>query len=258
MNIFIHDLKQKKKNIIIWSISTIVFILASMIKSSAFVGDSSSNDLMDSLPQGFLALFGMSGIDISTYEGYYGIVYVYLLIAVAVYAIITVSSLFKDEKEFLTAEYLYSKPKARIGVAISKVVAALSIITIYQIVVAAIITLYFDVILDAGISDFIFELHVHAYLLSLMFFGLTLLFMSIKDKYSMLSFIVLLVLYLLGSVDQLMESPDILTYSSPFIFFSSTNIFEGNQNMFMYLYVMIPCIIGSILFLSTFSKKEFL
>ncbi len=259
MSLFTHEFRGRLKGLMIWTIATFLFLILSTAKGEAFIGDPSVNEMLEVMPKAMLALFGMNGLDVSTYEGYYGVVYVYLLIAYAFYGINAVISPFLNEQKFKTAEYLYVKPLSRKKVAMVKLMSSMLALVIYQVIVLLLVASYFSIIVDANITDYIITLHMHAFLISIFFAGIALILSSVLTKFKqsqMVAYLVLLATYLIMTIDQLVETSSNFMYLSPFIFFSATKLLDGNQELIMYLICIVPFIIGLPMFIMTFANKE--
>lgn len=260
MNIFKHEFNSSIKSTLIWVIATVIFIIVSMVKGDGFIGNSEANELMQSLPSGVVALFGMSNLDVSTFSGYYGVVYLYLAITVSIFSILTINNSLVGESVDHVTEYIYSKPISKKVIAYSKIGNALFRIFIYQGLVLLLTLSYFKATGELDSAVTIINMHFHAFLISLLFFGITLIVIMLKNNLSssmLVSFGLLFGFYLLETVNQLLDLGNWFSYLSPFIFFSATNIINYNFNLIYYLICLIPLIVGLILTNYNFVKKEF-
>jgi ABC-2 type transport system permease protein len=138
MNIFVHELKTKIKSITIWagSIAALTLIFMSLFK--AFSTQSAMvNDLMKSFPQELLIAFGMVDMDFSTVLGFFGLLFVFSQVCLAIQAANYGVGLVSIEETEWTADFLLSKPVSRIQIMTSKLLAALTSLAITQGVVWA-------------------------------------------------------------------------------------------------------------------------
>ena len=84
-------------------------------EGSAFVGDT-SNDmqaLLDSMPEELMKAFSMEGFDMSTAEGYFGIMVVYFALALGIYSVMTACTTIISEERDKTAEFTLVLPIKR-------------------------------------------------------------------------------------------------------------------------------------------------
>ena len=127
MNLFLHELKQYWKVLFFWSIGILAMVGGGMGKFTAIydASDTSLTDMLDQLPKAFLAMFGMSNVELTTLSGFYGVINFYLIIMGAIFAIIIGSGILAKEERDKTAEFLMVKPVTRTWVLVQKLCAGL-------------------------------------------------------------------------------------------------------------------------------------
>lgn len=132
---FFKELKMERKPLIIWSISMIVFLIAGMQKYSAFTGAGAAEMLkiLDEMPYVLKAMFGMSSFDVTTITGYYGMLYFYLVLILAVHSLLLGIKMITKDQIDKTAEFLYTKPISRKKILLNKLVVSLLIIIIVNL-----------------------------------------------------------------------------------------------------------------------------
>ena len=136
MNIYKHELKMKMRSVIAWSlaIALIIFIYLSVFSSIA-VDAKLLNEMMSSFPEEFLIAFGMMDIDMSTILGFFGLIFLFVQICVAIQAANYGFSLVSVEETDLTADFLLAKPVGRTKIMTSKLLAAITGLTITNLFV---------------------------------------------------------------------------------------------------------------------------
>ena len=136
MNIYKHEFKMNLKSVITWSVAmaALIFIYVSLFSSFAMDAEL-LNEMMANFPEELLMAFGMDGIDLSTVLGYFGFVFLFAQICLAIQAANYGFSLVSIEERELTADFLLAKPVGRTQILTSKLLAALSGLTITNIVV---------------------------------------------------------------------------------------------------------------------------
>ncbi|MHB1385217.1 MAG: ABC transporter permease subunit, partial [Bellilinea sp.] len=136
MNIYMHELKTKMKSVLIWSVSISALILVFMSMFQSFSSTTVSvNQLMASFPEELLIAFGMVDMDWSTVLGFYGLLFVFTQICLAIQAANYGFSLVSIEETEWTADFLLSKPVGRPNIMTSKLLAAITELAITQAVV---------------------------------------------------------------------------------------------------------------------------
>jgi ABC-2 type transport system permease protein len=134
MNIFLHELKAYRQSVVVWAIS--MAALATMfifIFSSAAEDIESIKDVLQSMPEAMRAMLGIYVDNISTLEGFYSFVFVYVLLCGAIQAMNVGTSIVSKEISDKTADFLLTKPIKRDLILTYKLLAALSTIIITNI-----------------------------------------------------------------------------------------------------------------------------
>lgn len=114
------------------------YMVMSFGKYSTIAGDAEAiGPLLSAFPETIQAVLGMSGLDMTTIVGYYGVVYLYLLLLLAVHAGIAGTDVVIDDERDHTAEFIYTRPIGRFSILTQKILAGLVIVTIIWGVAAA-------------------------------------------------------------------------------------------------------------------------
>jgi ABC-2 type transport system permease protein len=136
MNIFQHEFKMHSRSVITWSVAVAVLIFVFVSLFSSFAKDAELlNEMMAKFPKELLTAFGMNGIDLSTVLGYFSFIFLFAQICLALQAANYGFSLVSVEEREWTADFLLAKPVGRTQILTSKLLAALSGLTITDIVV---------------------------------------------------------------------------------------------------------------------------
>lgn len=137
MNIFFKELKSHRKSLIIWSIALVMYVAMAMVKYDATVsvGDSMTA-LIEALPKALQSMFGMGYFDINSPIGFFAATFLYLMLLGAIHGAMLGANILSSEERDKTTEFLMVKPVTRNMVVLSKMCASLSIILIFNVVVA--------------------------------------------------------------------------------------------------------------------------
>ncbi len=127
MNLFLHEMKMYWKFLAFWSLGIVAMIAGGMGKFSALYGanDPSLTNLMAQLPKAFIAMFGMTNLEVTSLSGFYGVIHFYLVIMGSIYAVILGAGILAKEERDKTAEFLMVKPITRSNVLVQKLLAGL-------------------------------------------------------------------------------------------------------------------------------------
>jgi len=136
MNIFQHEFKMHARSVMTWSVAVAVLILVYSSLFSSFAQDTELlNEMMAKFPQELLTAFGMNGLDLSTIMGYFSFVFLFAQLCLAIQAASYGFSLVSVEEREWTADFLLTRPVGRTQILTNKLLAALSGLTITNIVV---------------------------------------------------------------------------------------------------------------------------
>lgn len=136
MNIYKHEFKMNLQSVITWCISIFVLILVFMALFSGFAKDAATlNEMMAKFPKALLDAFGMTDVDMSTILGYFGLIFLFCQVCLAVQAANYGFSLVSVEERELTADFLLAKPVGRKQILTSKLLSALTGLAVTDLVV---------------------------------------------------------------------------------------------------------------------------
>jgi len=173
MNIFLHELKAYRKSIIIWSCSMAALAGLYIIMFSGLQGDIEDfKNLIKSMPEVVRKVLSIYVDSISTLEGFYSFVFVYIVLCGAIQAMNLGLSIISKEVRDKTADFLLTKPVSREKILTSKILAALASLVITNIIYL-IITLLMTLTVSSEFSMKIFLM------ISFTLFFVQLIFMSL-------------------------------------------------------------------------------
>jgi ABC-2 type transport system permease protein len=134
--IYIHELRARLKSVLIWSlgITGLLLIYGSFF---SFLADQAAlmNQMLERFPPQMRAAFGLDKMDMSTVLGFYSLMFLFVQLCLAIQAGNYGFGLVSVEESEWTADFLLSKPVSRFQVLTSKLLAALTNLTITNMVV---------------------------------------------------------------------------------------------------------------------------
>ncbi len=136
MNIFKHEFKSNLRSVVIWSGSLACLIFVFLALFPGFSTETAVlNAAMAKFPKELLIAFGMADMDWSAILGFFGIVFLFCQICLAIQAANYGFGLVSVEERELTADFLLAKPVGRTKILTSKLLSAISSLTITNLVV---------------------------------------------------------------------------------------------------------------------------
>jgi ABC-2 type transport system permease protein len=136
MNIFLHEFKMYFRSVITWSVALAALIFVYLSSFTSFAQQAELlNEMLATFPEQLLIAFGLKGVDLSTPLGYFGSVFLFIQICLAIQAANYGFSLISIEEREGTADFLLVKPVERTQILTSKLLSALSGLTITNVVI---------------------------------------------------------------------------------------------------------------------------
>ena len=135
-NIYQHEFNVRLKSVLVWSLA-LVFLIVFYFSIFPVFSDQAAliNDMMARFPAELRAAFGMDNIDLSSVLGFYSFIFLFVQLCLSIQAGNYGFGLVSIEESELTADFLLSKPVSRTQVLTSKLLAALTSLTITNLIV---------------------------------------------------------------------------------------------------------------------------
>lgn len=135
-NIYKHEFRARLKSVMIWSLGLTFLVLFFFAMFPIFADQAAlMNEFLARYPQELRAALGMDRMDLSTVLGFFTFIFLFVQLCLAIQASNYGFGLVSIEESELTADFLLSKPVSRPQVLTSKLLAALSSLTITNLVV---------------------------------------------------------------------------------------------------------------------------
>ena len=126
-NIYRHEFRSRLRSVLIWSLAVAALVLVFFSLFSTFADQAALlNQLLDRFPPELRAAFGLGSLDLASVLGFYGFLFVFIQLCLAIQAGNYGFGLVSIEESELTADFLLSKPVSRSQVLRSKLLAALT------------------------------------------------------------------------------------------------------------------------------------
>lgn len=231
MNIFIREMKAHRKSLIIWGICIILMIVSGMGKYSALSSSGSSNEVFKKMPKALLAIMGGGTFDLTKASGYYGVLFLYLVLMAAIHASMLGADIISKEERDKTFEFLMVKPISRGKIITSKLLAALLNIVIFNIInfVFSILMLSYYAKGEPILGN-VSILMVGMFIIQLIFMliGTSIAAISKNPKTAgALSTAILLTTFMLSIIIDMNEKLINFKYLTPFKYFEAKNLMYG-------------------------------
>jgi len=135
-NIYKHEFRTRLKSVVIWSLAVTALLVFYFSFFSVFADQAAlMNEMLAKFPPEMRAAFGLDKMDLATVLGFYSFIFLFVQLCLAIQASNYGFGLVSIEESELTADFLLSKPVSRTQVLTSKLLAALTSLTITNLVV---------------------------------------------------------------------------------------------------------------------------
>ena len=261
MNIFFREMKAHRKSLIIWCIGVILMVASGMGKYAVYsTNGQSMNTIVAQMPKSLQAILGLSSLDLSKAVGYYGVLFLYLVVMTTIHASMLGANIISKEERDKTSEFLFVKPVSRNKVITSKLLATLINISLINI-----ITLIASIVMVGRYSNGeevtgeITILMGGMYILQLMFMLIGTAIAAISNKPKSAAAVatgILLATFVLNIAIDLNENLNNLKYLTPFKYFDAKSLLSNGG--FDPVFLILSLVIIAILFGATyvFYKKR--
>jgi ABC-2 type transport system permease protein len=262
MNIFLREMKANRKSLIIWCIGVIFMVASGMNKyDSLYSSGQSMNDLIADMPKSFQAIMGTGTFDLSKVSGYYGVLFLYLLVMATIHAAMLGANMIAKEERDKTTEFLFVKPASRNKILTSKLLAAFVNILIFNLVTfLSSILIVQKYSKGEEVSDDIAILMVGMLILQLLFMVIGTAIASLKKNpktAASLATGILLITFILSIAIDLNEDIEFLKYFTPFKYYEAKNLMYGGGFDPVFVVLSVVLIVGlSIVTYVCFKKRD--
>ena len=258
MNIILKEAKGYIIPLLIWLASLISIYMVASIEFDAFQGNDEIAQAMAQFEQLFIAL-GTSPQDMTTPEGFLGIMAIYIYLPLGIYSGLLGSSIISKEEKDRTAEFLFSLPVSRTKVITSKLIVAVffSALLAFGITVGNILIFSrFDP--DPVFFDFVWNMGLGVFLTQMIFLSMGVALSSVLKYYKKsgsITVVVLISTFMLNILIGFVEELEFLMIISPFDYFSVENMLEGLFEI-QYLIITFALVFAGIFTLFKFYPKR--
>ncbi len=231
MNIYLRELKSNLKSFLIWSGAILFLLLAGMGKydagSKMEAGSSSMNEMIQNIPKSMQSILGVGVFDLGTIIGFYAVMYLYLAIMAAAYAVSLGSGMISKEERDRTSEFLMVKPITRASVLLDKLLAAVTFCAAFSVVTFIFSIMSFSIYAKELYALDVTRLCVALFCIQICFVSVGFFFASATGKHkrsTALGLGVMLLMLIISFVVDIFEQVDALKYFTFFQYFDSKDI----------------------------------
>jgi len=251
MNIFLRELKANLKSLLIWSVIIALLIMMAVTKYSAFAGDPEMLKMLDSMPPAMLDALSMRAFNLTTINGFYGVMFIYFGLMAAIAAAMWGSDSISKEERDKTVEFSLVLPVTRSRVVTAKGLAALVNCIAFVLVTWAVSLVAVQSYKpDQAFYNFL-ALEMEAmFVVELIFLAIGLLLgcaMKQHKRSGSTAVAIILATYFMSIIAVMNEKLDFLKYFTPFKYFDARELFRTGRMDGTYLLISAAIIVVSVI-----------
>jgi ABC-2 type transport system permease protein len=233
VNIFIRELRDNLKSLLIWGGIVLLFIIVGFGKFSAYEGNPELLKVLDELPPALLSAFNFEAFNLTTITGFYGVMFSYFVLILSVAAAMWGSDIISKEEREKTVEFSLTLPVRREKMVTAKTLAVMvNCIGLLLITYAGIVINAAAYSPDGVFYEFVALGMVAIFIIQMIFMAVgVFLGCAMKEYRRTGSFAVAVLLgtYFISIVSGMVESLDFLKYVSPFTYFNPATLLHESQ-----------------------------
>ncbi len=245
MNIFNKEIRSYYLPFLIWGLSLISIYTVASIEFAAFQDNQAIADAMEQFEQLFLAL-GSTSQDMTTPEGFLGIMAIYIYLPLAIYSGLLGSGIISKEEKDRTAEFLFSLPVSRKKVITTKLIVAI-ILSLFMValITGANIAIFSRFNPSSSFYSFVLKMGLGVFLTQMIFLSIGVALSSVLKYYKQSGIITISIMistFMLNILIGFVEELDFLKYISPFNYYSTEKMMEGTFELsFLLITFFVIC-----------------
>jgi len=240
VNIYWQEMKMSVRSMIAWTLGMLLTLLFFMFMFTAISQDVAIiNQIITKFPPEVVRALGLNSLDLSTVLGFYGYVYMFILLVAAVYALKSGISALSEEIRAKTADFLLSKPVTRTTIVTAKIMSVLTLIMLQIIIYISGALIITQIVANQYFDKSTFLLiNLSLFVVELFFVGLGLLLSVIMKRIKAVLPMALGIVFGFWILQMLNQSlaDQTLAYLTPFAYFDIAKIIETGTYETVYLF----------------------
>lgn len=261
MNIFWRELKANFKSLLIWGVIMALFIWVGVSKFSAYYNNPEMLAVLESFPPALLAAFSFGAFNLTTVTGFFGLMFTYFTLILAIPAAMWGSDIISKEERDKTVEFSLTLPVTRSRLVTAKALAALvNCVALLLITWGASLASAAQYPPEAGFQGFLARCMLAVFILQLVFLAVGLFLGCAMKQYRRTGAVavsLLLGTYFLSVVPALNRDLDWLKYLTPFKYFEASALLRESRFDPLFvglsLGIVLVCTVGAYL---TYGRRD--
>jgi len=261
MRIYLRELKANFKSLLIYIGVVAFFVVVGFQKFTAYAENPEILKVLDSMPKAMLDAFSMDAFNLTTVEGFFGVMYAFVALILAIAAVMWGSEIISKEERDKTVEFALTLPVKRSTLITAKTAAALT-----NCILLALATWGLNALSASGYDPqpsfytFLFQGMAALVLLQVIFLSIGIFIGSAMKQHKRAGSVAISVLlgtYFFSVIAGLKGEWDFLKYLTPFKYFDPVMILRESRIEPVYLWlsagIIVACLAGAYL---TYQRRD--
>ncbi len=233
MRMYFRELKAGIKSLLIWTVVIALLIIVAVNKFAAFEGNPESLAILDTMPPQLLDALSMRAFNLTTLEGFFGVMFVYFALMGAMAAALWGSEAIAKEERDRTVEFTLVLPIPRRQIVTAKLLAALTNCALFVLFtwIISVVTVR-GYAPDKSLFDFLRLEMLAMFLIELVFLSLGVLLACASKtprRVGSMAIGLILGLYFISIFAGMHEKLTWLKYLTPFSWFNASEFFTSGR-----------------------------
>lgn len=261
MNIFLRELKANLKSLIIWAVIALLFVVMGMGKFSAYYENPEMLAILDSVPPALLNAFGMNAFNLTTVTGFYGVMFTFFGVLVAIAGAMWGSDIISKEERDKTLEFSFTLPVKRSTMITAKSLAVL--VNSIALILVLYLSMIFSVQQYTPTAEFYEFLNISIFallIIELIFLTIGILLGCALKQHKQsgsLAVSIMLGTYFISVIAGFYPDWKFLKYLSPFMYFDPAVMFRESSLDVTYVLLSAGIIVVSLVgAYFTYSRRD--
>lgn len=250
MRIYLRELKANLKSLLIYIAVVAFFVVIGFSKFTAYVENPEILEVLDAMPAALLESFNMNAFNLTTVEGFFGVMFAFVALILGIAAVMWGSEIISKEERDKTVEFALTLPVKRSTLLTAKTAAALTHCLLLALAtwgMNAVNAAAYDP--EPGFYQFLFEGMAALVVLQVVFLAIGILIgsaMKEHKKAGSVAISVLLGTYFFSVIAGLKEEWEFLKYLTPFEYFDPALIMRESRVEPIYLWISLGIVLTSL------------
>lgn len=250
MRIYFRELKANFKSLLIYTGVVGFFAVVGFQKFSAYAENPEILEVLDAMPAALLESFNMNAFNMTTVEGFFGVMFAFVALIMGIAAVMWGSDIISKEERDKTVEFALTLPVKRSTLITAKTGAALTncvLLSLFTWGLNAFSSAAYDP--EPSYYKFLFEGMAALLVLQVIFLAIGIFIGSAMKNHKRAGSVAISVLlgtYFFSIISGLKEEWEFLAYFTPFKYFDASLILRESRVEPIYLWISLGIVLASL------------